>query len=111
MPEHLTVTAGRGDQAKQHADRGGLAGTVRADKPRYPTFGQVEVDRVDCPKLAEVLGQTEVRIEACVYRSIWSCGALSVARPGVDAEGVRGQVQAERRMKARISTSSATPRL
>src|SRR5215216_3790934 len=30
-PEHLTFTTGRPDQSEQHADRGGLAGTVRAD--------------------------------------------------------------------------------
>ena len=30
-PEHLTFTTSRRDQSEQHADRGGLAGTVRAD--------------------------------------------------------------------------------
>src|SRR5215212_557029 len=57
-PEHLTFTTGRRDQAEQQADRGGLAGTVRADEPGHPAFGQVEVDLVDGPQVAEVLGQT-----------------------------------------------------
>jgi hypothetical protein len=39
VPEDLTLTAARPDQAEQHADRGGLAGTVRADEPGHPAFG------------------------------------------------------------------------
>jgi hypothetical protein len=39
VPEDLTVTVGRRDQADQHADRGGLAGAVRTDEPGHPTFG------------------------------------------------------------------------
>jgi len=64
VSEHLTVTAGRRDQPEQHADRGGLARSVRSDEPGYPTFGQVEFDLVDGPQVAEVLGQTGGLIEA-----------------------------------------------
>ena len=32
--------------------------TVRTDEPGHPTLGQVEVDLVDGPEIAEVLGQT-----------------------------------------------------
>jgi hypothetical protein len=39
VPEHLTFTTGRHDQSEQHADRGGLAGTVRADEPGHAAFG------------------------------------------------------------------------
>ncbi len=68
-PEHLTATTGRRNQAEQHADGGGLACTVRADEPRHPTFGQVEVDRVDGSEVAEVLGQAAVRIDAMCLSS------------------------------------------
>jgi hypothetical protein len=38
-PEHLAATTGCRNQAEQHADDGGLAGTVRSDEPGHPTFG------------------------------------------------------------------------
>jgi hypothetical protein len=44
------------------------------------------------------------------YRPIWICDRLGSTRSGIDGEGVRGQVQAERRMKARSSTSSPMER-
>jgi hypothetical protein len=84
---------------------------VRTDEPGHPTLGQVEVDLVDGPEITEASwSDGRFGSKPGAYRSIWICDRSGSTRSGIDSEGVRGQVQAERRMKARSSTSSPMER-
>lgn len=44
------------------------------------------------------------------YRSTWICARSDSTCSGIESAGVRGHVQAERRMRARINTSSPIER-
>jgi hypothetical protein len=52
-----TLAASGSDQSEQHADGGGLAGTVGADEPAYRAGRNAEVQTIDHRLIAESLGE------------------------------------------------------
>src|SRR5699024_2755296 len=57
LPEHLGMAGGGPQQSEQDADRGGLAGAVRAEQAVHLTGGDGQVQPVQCADLAVVLDE------------------------------------------------------
>ena len=55
--EHLRLAGGRRDQAQQGPDRGGFAGAVRPDETEEVPGFHFQIQAVDSPGLAVILGQ------------------------------------------------------
>ena len=56
VPGDARLTSGRGDEGGQHAQRGGFAGAVRAEKAKNFSFVHVQVDRLSQLRPSELCG-------------------------------------------------------
>ncbi len=83
--QHLDLALAGREQAAQHADRGRLAGTVRAEETVDLRLRHVQVDLVHRDQAAEALGQA-AGMDGDVASAGGLCaGALPFAAPGFTA--------------------------